>query len=335
MDKVRSIAKKVLFLFLGILIFGTIYHYSDVQLSSILDRLEIIAVAPFLVFLGFFILFHLLRSALWRQVSLLFCPEIRFPRFFFALYQLLSLGGFVVASSAAGFSIKVAALAKVARVGLRLGTAICGIETMLLVILLGLMTPVSILFVFYPDKQVFLYALALLLFVLFITLGIVRVRLPRHQIFRRLTRAARHLTHYALAQILSVDASEVSVRFKQLRGAPTMFTLAVLIYVTPPIYYFFLSSALNIDLELGKIFLVFPVVYVSSILSFTPAGIGIKEAGNSGALMILGVPAPEAVIFSLAIRAFGDGAQLILSAIAYLLVVLMGLRTEVGYSKTE
>ena len=127
MDKVRSIAKKVLFLFLGILIFGTIYHYSDVQLSSILDRLEIIAVAPFLVFLGFFILFHLLRSALWRQVSLLFCPEIRFPRFFFALYQLLSLGGFVVASSAAGFSIKVAALAKVARVGLRLGTAICGI----------------------------------------------------------------------------------------------------------------------------------------------------------------------------------------------------------------
>ena len=143
------------------------------------------------------------------------------------------------------------------------------------------------------------------------------------------------LTILFYSSFLDFGGHSISVRFKQLRGAPTMFTLAVLIYVTPPIYYFFLSSALNIDLELGKIFLVFPVVYVSSILSFTPAGIGIKEAGNSGALMILGVPAPEAVIFSLAIRAFGDGAQLILSAIAYLFVVLMGLRTEVGYSKTE
>lgn len=118
------------------------------------------------------------------------------------------------------------------------------------------------------------------------------------------------------------DAFEIGVFATDRRLVPLVALLTVLIWTTEALRLLFVVDALGFDLSLG-ISGAFFVALVASLLTavpFTPAGLGIVEAGIVGLLTVIYQADPtEAAAVALVDRAISVLSVIILGFIAYLL----------------
>jgi uncharacterized protein (TIRG00374 family) len=118
------------------------------------------------------------------------------------------------------------------------------------------------------------------------------------------------------------DAFEVGVFSTDRRQVPLVAFLTVLIWTTEALRLLFVVDALGFDLSLG-ISGAFFVALVASLLTavpFTPAGLGIVEAGIVGLLTVIYRADPtEAAAVALVDRAISVLSVIVLGFIAYLL----------------
>jgi hypothetical protein len=93
--------------------------------------------------------------------------------------------------------------------------------------------------------------------------------------------------------------------FHRLRAPATMLVLAysVLGYVLFIASPYVVAIAMDTDISLASLAWIRPLVFLLTLLPFTVGGLGVREAGFIGLLHIYGIPAGEALAFSLVLFA--------------------------------
>jgi len=86
-------------------------------------------------------------------------------------------------------------------------------------------------------------------------------------------------------------------------------------YIFLSLRFYFIGQALGIQFPLVESFLFLPLIQLSGLVNVTPAGLGVVEMGTYGALLLMGIPRSQILIFVI-------GQRVLLSLMLLSLLVL-------------
>jgi uncharacterized protein (TIRG00374 family) len=308
--------KQLLLLSVGILLCYGLYKFTKITIDEMLQRLFALPYHYISAFVVLNFIYHYVRSQRWGYLSRLMYPSLSFSRGFYICHQLMSLGTLFLSASGSGVLLRMIAQKIEGGVSLKGVAAILVLESLLSLMILALMTTGIIAYYAGNLGMSSAFLISLVTCISAMTFMV----LWHKQLIDHLASLCRHFAALSGRLRLLIHAGSRDGQSAIHRADfLNLSLLSIVIYFIPPIYYYTFILALDINISLLQLVVIFPLVYLAGYLSFTPFGIGVREVGNAGALLALGVPNDEALLFAVAIRVFGDMSNIGLALSGYLI----------------
>ncbi len=293
--------KKTLLIILGLALLAVPFLYFDTSLWDVFTSLENIDYS----YLGLSFVFQyiglLMLSYRWQAIVQSAMHSLNLPLKFFFLCSCFSVvAGGLSPSVVGNVTVKVGALYKVAGVAIEKGLSLVFVEHGLGVFIALIMMSPCLILMNFADYDVILNIIYFSLVIVFLAL-----------LFKSWKKVFTTLLWYAIffarklkitkkfARMLARTRILLNASYSQVLYAVS---LTFIIYVINIAGYYAILLSLGIYVSPIKFFLMFPVIYLITMMAPTPDGLGFRDVGWVGILVFLGVDESSALTYSILTR---------------------------------
>ncbi|MBF0179310.1 MAG: flippase-like domain-containing protein [Magnetococcales bacterium] len=320
--------KKIIALFVGVLIIYGCLYTLDVSWTTFLTNIQRIKIFDLFIFalLHFIVIF--VGMIRWELIVSSSLPEISWPKHFLRLSYLAAFISSLLIPNIGAMGTKALMIKNGGNTTWKNAAIIVFIEQILNLAIPGilLLPGVILLFNIEPVILNILFCLLGIVFVLVILYNArsyVCLAISAFIINIQMTIARISIKPREIAD--KNDLYESMAQYLDQKNFALILVYSIAVYLAPIIRYYLTIKAMDVDIHPLLFIIAYPVIHAIILFSITPNSLGILEVGWIVVLMFLGVDKEVSATISIVLRIIDQILLAVTSVVVYLYILISGV----------